>query len=187
MKLDNIFVGFTKDGKEHIFYKRYGYINDVSCTLYIDLETKEQFDISDVDTDSLVPVVQALNLEKSKMFKRKVVKAYKSDRKLLLDASGLFYGDLCRKNILEKQSFGHKRNGLVSYISKTVKEDALFAHVNDPYGRVQELKTSKLFFKKSDKYVLYSVLENRRVNYEHLDGLVQPKRKILEMDYKKEL
>lgn len=93
MKLNNIFAGCTKDGKERVFQKRYRECDGCSYTVYIDLRTNKEFTCLDIDMDSLVPYTKIIPNRKY-AFKRKVVKTFKADTKLLYHVDNLFVGNL---------------------------------------------------------------------------------------------
>ena len=95
MKLENVFAGCTKDGKERIFEKRYRECDGCSYTVYIDLRTNKEFTCLDIDMKSLVPYTIAIP-NKKYAFKRKIVKTFKSDSKLMYHVDNLFLGNLYR-------------------------------------------------------------------------------------------
>lgn len=93
MKLENVFAGCTKDGKERIFQKRYREHEGCTYTAYIDLRTNKEFTCLDINMDSLVPYTKIIPNRKY-VFKRKVVKTFKADTKLLYHVDNLFVGNL---------------------------------------------------------------------------------------------
>lgn len=95
MKLENVFAGCTKDGKERVFQKRYCEYDGFSYTGYIDLKTNEVFTSIDIDTESLVPYTKIFT-EKKYAFKRKIIKTFRSDVKLMYHVDNLFLGNLYR-------------------------------------------------------------------------------------------
>lgn len=95
MKLDNVYVGCTKDGKERVFQKKSCGCNRCSYTAYVDLKTNEEFLCFDIDMSSLVPYTKIFT-DKKYAFKRKVVKTYKRNMNLLYHVDNLFVGNIYR-------------------------------------------------------------------------------------------
>lgn len=95
MKLENVYVGCTKDGKERVFQKKFCDYDGCNYTAYIDLKTNEEFLCFDIDMDSLVPYTKVFN-NKKYAFKRKVIKTYKSNVKLFYHVDNLYIGNLYR-------------------------------------------------------------------------------------------
>ena len=180
MNLNNVFYGFTRDGKYRLFWKHfkkmYTSIDDVLVTVYYDLEEKCEFESSFVDTNTLKPITSLVGNVK-RMSKRKVKNAFKADANVLIDVKGVFYGDLLEK-ILPN-----------SVYRKTIdlKQDVLFARVSDPEGRSLEVKTGHLYPRAEHTLKGVCVRESRPIKTEHFDNVVAPKKKLLELDYRKEL
>lgn len=95
MKLENVYVGCTKDGKERIFQKKFCNYDGCNYTAYIDLKTNEKFLYFDIDIGSLVPYMKNFT-NKKYVFKRKVVKTYKSNMNLLYHVDNLYVGNVYR-------------------------------------------------------------------------------------------
>lgn len=145
MKLENVFAGCTKDGKERVFQKRYCEYDGCSYTGYIDLKTNEVFTSMDIDTESLVPYTKIFT-EKKYAFKRKVIKTYKSNVDLLYHVDNLFLGNLytvkwvCKSNISE---FDNPNNRLMDVGFK--EGNRLFVRLCDTEFR--DLRSGKLYKK----------------------------------------
>ena len=98
MKLENVFVGFTHDGKERLVYKKIiDYDIGRSMTIYLDLKTNEVFDCLNVDTTSLKQIKEVLNIKKDDIFKIKLVNLYDKDR------SDIIYDTVYNENIVKKK------------------------------------------------------------------------------------
>ena len=102
MKLDKVYVGFTNDGKDRCLYKTYGYYNNGVCyTKFIDLNSNESFDISEVDTNSLKSYSEVFPNCKKRERKRKVIHTYKCDRNQRVSIMDLVYADIYKRGILD--------------------------------------------------------------------------------------
>ena len=179
MNLGKVFTGYTLDGKEHLFYKKISYYgNGIKFVDFIDLETEEVFEMYRVDTTTLIPVTQSLNIERTRMAKRKVKKIYKADRSMLIDTKRAFYG-----NIVERNTWAPSRY----FFERTLRKNILFARMDDPEGRVMDLHKSYFYPKKEDSLNGLVAEEVKPINYQQFDKQMQPKRKVLEMDYRKAL
>lgn len=95
MKLDNVYVGCTNDGKERVFQKKFCNYDGCGNTVYIDLKTNEKFLCSEIDMGSLVHYTKIFT-NKKYSFKRKIVKTYKSNMNLLYHVDNLFVGNIYR-------------------------------------------------------------------------------------------
>lgn len=196
MKLNNVFYGFTKNGERKLLWKKYKTewtsLGAVSRFVYYDLENNEFIESMDVDVESLVPIVKMVG-QTERMRKRKVVKAYKADCNLLYDAAGVFYGDVVKKttkyDLRTTNGFfiGSAGTDLYDDILIPKLENVLFARINDSKGRVQAVYTGSLFpwvdrIKKG-----LAVKEDRPINRDKISETVVSKKKLLELDYRKEL
>jgi len=179
MYLNNVFYGFTLDGIDRLLWKKYKTVatsmGDVSRTIYYDLNSKEELETNFVDTSSLQPITRLVGNAKW-MSRKKVKSVYNADRNLLIDVTGAYYGDIIDKI---KTSVSIKR--------VTLKENVLFARISDPEGRSMEVKTGNLYPRSEKVYEGISVKEMRPIKTSQFDDVVAPKRKVLEMDYRKEL
>lgn len=175
MKLDNVYYGFTKDGKYGLFLKKYKTIytdlGDVSMTIYYDLEEKCELKCDVIDLDSLIPITNMVGYG-YKMSKRKVKEIYKANMDILIDVKGAYYGDIIVKT---------------SDSEKLVENNVLFARINDPLGRSLKLTTDGLYTKEEKVKSGICVKEVRPIKTDNFECVVEPKRKILELDYKKML
>lgn len=104
MKLKNVYIGYTKDGKERLLYKYYANYCDIDCSIYTDLRTKERFNSLDVLSDTLVPFKEMSNSKYA--FKRKVKSIYKNNKKLLYHVDNLFLGDICKVDWVDSVNEG---------------------------------------------------------------------------------
>lgn len=179
MYLNNVFYGFTKDGHDRLLWKKYKTVatsmGEVTMTIYYDLNSKEELDSSFVDASSLKPITNLVG--EVKWMRRKKVKAiYNADRNFLIDVTGAYYGVIIEKI---KTSFAIKKIEL--------RDNVLFARINDPEGRSMEVKTGNLYPRSEHIFEGLAVKENRPIKTGHFDDVVAPKRKLLELDYRKEL
>lgn len=148
MKLENVFAGCTKDGKERIFQRRYREYDGCSYTAYIDLRTNKEFTCLDIDIDSLVPYTKIVPNRKYD-FKRRIVKTFKSDTRLLYHVDNLFLGNLytvnwvCTENITE---FNKRNNRLMDIGFK--EGNRLFVKVCETEFR--DLRNGKLYKKQGE-------------------------------------
>ena len=98
MNLENVFVGFTHDGKEHLLYKRIiNYDIERSMTIFLDLETNEVFNYLDIDTSSLKPVRDVLCIKKDNLFRINLINIYEKDR------SDVIYDPVYDEHIVKKK------------------------------------------------------------------------------------
>lgn len=93
MKLKNVYLGKTKDGKERVFYKSYSEYCGVNCTVCTDLKSKEKFTFEDVDIDDLVPFSKILPNRK-RASRRKVVKVFKVESSSRIHPDNLYIGEI---------------------------------------------------------------------------------------------
>ena len=196
MRLDNVFYGFTKNGERKLLWKRYKTewtsMGDIVRSVFYDLEEKEYYETNDIDKKSLIPIVKIVG-DVSRMSRRKVKKAYQADCNLLYDAAGVFYGDVVKKttkyDLRTTNGFfiGSAGTDLYDDILIPKLENVLFARINDSKGRVQAVYTGSLFpwvdrIKKG-----LAVKEDRPINRDKISETVVSKKKLLELDYRKEL
>ena len=80
MKLDNVFIGYTRDGKRHLLYRKYREINDCSYSEYTDLDTKEVMTLFDLNINSLINIkeINPILLNKKYLLKRKIKIIYRN-------------------------------------------------------------------------------------------------------------
>jgi len=175
MKLENVFYGFTKDGKRRILLRKFKTemttLGDVSRTMYFDLEKKEYIEPSKVDENSLVSINRLVG-DYMRKSKRKVIKAYKADCNLLYDVTGAFFGNII-----------YKKRGMESLVMKNV----LFARVADSMCRVQRVKNGNLYPWSDRVLEGLCVQEICPIKREQFNDVVVTKKKLLEADYRKEL
>lgn len=196
MKLDNVFYGFTKDGKRKLLLKRFKKemtsLGDVERTIFYDLEENKYIESSDIDVESLRSVLSLVGPVK-RMTKRKVVKKFKEDNNVLYDIHGVFYGNLVNKltiyDLKTQNGYyaGTGRNDLYDNILVKEVENVLFARVDDPNGKVEPLKWKERYPWHYKVNSGVSVEEIRPINKEYFDTAVVPKKKLLELDYRKKL
>ena len=168
MKLNGVLVGFTKsDGEEHLLLRERNY--------YIDLLTKEVFKRNDIDINSLIPFKDIVDVKRDKLSKRKVVKLYKLDREKLISLFNLHYCDLILKSGNKSQVIS--RNKLLEkglYLSNSLIVD-----------RLKDLKSNILY--KLDCYVTNGVCVKIDRDVKIMEDTIFTKKKILEMNYRREL
>ncbi len=145
MKLKNIYVGTTKDGKHRVLEKRFRVHDGSSYTVYVDLKTKDEFTAIDIDTDTLIPFGQSVS-DKKHATKRKVIKAFKTDMKLKYHVDNLFICDKCKVDWTTSPYISR-------YYSKKpmsvepVGYNLLFVKIN---GEYKDLGTSKIYKAEGD-------------------------------------
>lgn len=93
------YIGFTKDGKERLFLKKYDDCRGTTYSYFQDLETNEIFYYGEIDGETLKPVDEILKNLKRKT-KRKVKKAYKIDRNELIKIDYLVASDIYENKML---------------------------------------------------------------------------------------
>ena len=188
MKLDKVYLGYTKNGDERLLYKTLGFLSvDSTYTVFVDLETGKRFDIGGVDTRTLIPFKEVFKFDKKHASKRKVVKTYAADRNQLIDLKKLCYVDIA------------------TYTTKSVTEDVegIVFDVNGTQLTRNEIKNNVLVIENEDNYQdfrtgkVYSGFNynNATDNSLCIDSIYMiereseplSKRKILKYDYRKEL
>lgn len=194
MRLENVFYGFTKDGKRRLLWKKfvveYTTLGDVGRTMYYDLEKKEYIEPNKVDKNSLVSINRLLGDYKRKS-KRKVIKAYKADCNLLYDVTGAFYGNIIFRTTAEKQLdnlFEDRANYKADdKVESTIAENVLFARIDDPECRVEKVENGVLYPWTDNINEGYCVKEVRPIKKGIYSKPVIKKKLLLEADYRKEL
>ena len=196
MRLNNVFYGFTKNGERKLLWKRFKTettsVGDVSRTIYYDLEENDYIEPSDIDIESLRSILSLVGPVK-RMARKKVVQAYKADNNVLYDVQGAFYGNLVRKTTiydLKTQNgyyAGGGRNDLYDDVLVKEVENILFARVDDPNGKVESLKSGQRYPWNDRVKSGVCVEEVRPINKKCFDTDVVTKKKLLELDYKREI
>ena len=180
MNLENVFYGFTKDGKPRLLWNKfrtiYTSIDAVSTVVYYDLEEKCEFNLSNVDTETLKPITDIVG-NKKWMRRKKVTMAYNADMNMLIDVKNAFYGDILNKRVINN----------VYIVSNNLKKDILFAQVESLKERFMDVKTRSLYPSSENVIKGKCVKKIRPIRTEQFDDVVAPKRKLLELDYRKEL
>jgi len=189
MRLKNVYVGFTKDGKERLLYKTTRYFDeiDVLCTVFIDLETNEVFRIDKVNENTLNPFKKVFN--KRFLNRKKVIKVYKDDRSKDVQLKSLYYADVYKKAI------GYIRKNTAPLVTtcivqKEVDKDVLVERVVLTKNNIMRiaynnLSTNELYEDEigCSGYEMPYVSDLKKVD----GNLTMPKKKVLELNYKKEL
>ena len=81
MKLDKVYIGFTKDGKEHLFYKKTKFYDfDRNMTIFYDLENDTKYTYAEIDTNTLLPFTSEFHINQNKCLKDRIIKYYKKSR-----------------------------------------------------------------------------------------------------------
>ena len=148
MRLENVVAGRTIDGKERIFEQKI--VQEAGCvyTIYIDLKTKEEFICFNVDMDSLIPYKELFPNRKY-LFKKKVVKTFKNDMKMLYHVDNLFIGNLYRVRWIyegKMSEFDKKNNRLMDI--NFIEGNRLFVKVCDT--EFKDLRTGKVYKKNGE-------------------------------------
>ena len=159
MNLGKIFLGSTKDGEDRLLYKTYEKYDNGFKRYYIDLKTKEKF--SEEYVYNLIPFDS--RCDKDRMTRRKVLKTYKSDERLILHTDNLFVGDIFQVD-----------------------------WINDDLNMSGNLKNSnKVFIKRNDEYEeiitkkIYKVLGNSELSMGDLCvSNLRNVENVLELDHK---
>lgn len=195
MFINRVFTGFTKDGKYRCLqlkYKKF-YVTDgyVNGNVYVDLETKEVFDYNQVDHSTLKPITNLVG-NKSNMARRKVVNAYQADADKMYSLNMLYYGDIV--SCLVQRGISETGGTISVGIKPNLEEsNVLFYKIED--DTYKSLRDEDVY----DTFKLLLTLYNKAL-YEDISQLyvdsirplksdekVLTKRKVLEMDYRKEL
>lgn len=192
MKLENVFYGFTKDGKRRLLWKKfvveYTTLGDIGRTMYFDLEKKEYIEPNKVDENSLVSINRLVG-DYNRKSKRKVIKAYKADCNLLYDVTGAFYGDIMFKTTAEKlldNLFEDRANYKADdKVESTIAENVLFARIADPKCRIERVENGVLYPWADRIKEGYCVKEIRPIKKDLFSKPVIKKKLLLEADYRK--
>ncbi len=177
MKLDNVFIGFTKDGKERILVKKYDeFTYGCSIPYYKDLKTRKKFSVNEVDENTLKPFSKIIKT-KEKASRKKIIKSYELDRSELIDIYKLVYTNIYITR-LENERTAYKliKGNILMRIDdnmilqfKSLDEDKMYAAYR--LGLIDE------------EYC--NILSHQP--YEDLEQLTEkrelPKKKLLEFDY----
>lgn len=108
MNLDKVFIGFTKDGKEHLFYKKIRFYEyDRIMTIFYDLENNEEYSYCDIDVVTLKPFCSEFDINKKSYFKKKVINMYKGNRESAIFKNENSLIPITKRKILEMD---YKRN-----------------------------------------------------------------------------
>lgn len=189
MKLENVVAGRTKDGKERIFQKRFLEHDGCSYTGYIDLKTNEVFTSMDIDMESLVPYTKIIP-NKKHAFKRKIIKTFRSDTKLMYHVDNLFLGNLYKVDWVyngNMPEFDKRNNRLMDVGFK--EGNRLFVRLCDTEFR--DLRTGKLYKKQGEDTlnigdICVSDLRNANEVLElSFDGTLVSKQYVLRKHYQK--
>ncbi len=177
MKLDNVFIGFTKDGKERVLIKKYNeFTYDCSIPYYKDLKTRKKFSINEVDESTLKPFSKIIKT-KEKGSRRKIIKSYELDRAELINIYNLVYTNIYITRL---------ENERTTY--KLIKENNLMKIDDNMILRFKTLDENKI-------YAAYrlGLIDEEYCNilnhqpYEDLEQITEkrelPKKKLLEFDY----
>ena len=178
--LEKVFVGFTKDGKERILYRRYGtYLNGVTFTEFIDLETGETFEYSKVDNLRTFKETIPVENNKKYMTRRKIVKSYKLDRDSMMSITDLVIADICKVN-----NMFDINNSIESSVS-LLEENVLMKKLNDLI--YEDIRDHKIYYNvtRFDSKIFSGTCVNNIRSIE-LDPIekIKPKKLILENAYK---
>ena len=173
MKLRKVFFGSTKDNKDRILYRLYEKCDNQYKKYYIDLKTYEKF--SEDYVYNLIPFNSRYGIEK--MTRRKVLKTYKSDERLILHIDNLFNGDIFEVDWINDDltMSGNFKSGNKVFIKR-----------NDEY---EEMVTKKIYKVLGDKELSMGdlcVSNLRNVeNVLELDYKIVSKDKVLRKKYLK--
>ena len=176
MKLGNLFVCFTKTGERCVICRVTKFNNKIANVYYYDIINDRVIPNKDIDFSTLVPF---RNYSKSKdndliISKKRVCKIFSKDNQIEYYSSNLAYYNIYR--VLE--------NGNL----KLIKENVLLRKYSNNFQEwyVDIVKNEVVSIKSYN----YDLLPDKVVYFVRnvsLDGCRIPKKKILEMDYKKEL
>lgn len=186
MKLKNVYIGCTKDGKTRVFYQGYDVCNGTSYTVYTDLKTNERFTIADLIMSTLVPFGNRVS-NRRHAFKKKVIKVYNSDMRIKYHVDNLYLADKCKVDWTSSPyiaSYYEENNKPMSV--SLCEGNSLFVKLNDTEYR--ELRTSKLYKAEGDSTLVVGdmcVNNIRKATDElYLSGVVN-KNLALRMHYEK--
>ena len=195
MRLNNVFYGFTKDGQRKLLWKRYKTeytsMGDVSRTIYYDLENNDFIEPNEVDESTLTTICNIIGTYKRKS-KRKVVEAYKADCNLTFDITGAFYGNIVEKttNYALKSANGYfigsAGTNLYDEVFLPIEENILFVKTGS-LVIIENIKNSKTYPWYGLTKSGFCVKRDRPINRDKIRETVVSKKKLLELDYKKEL
>ena len=181
MRLDNVYVGYLKgEEREHIFYRRYITLEDISFSEFIDLESGERYKTTEVE--DLKPFKEALNVPEKKQHstRRKVVESYKTDREQMLNIRRIFYANMYNHDYIVNEK------GRTTEIEGILKRNMLLMYDNGNAGWFIDLERNKTEFRRYGSMNIAGDTPIKTDAFE--DGLdFQPKKRILELHRKKEL
>ena len=191
MNLEKVFIGFTKDGEEHLFYR---IKKDIVCMdgdyyyIYLDLISGKNYNPCDVDKISLVSYSYILN--KKFKTKRKIIKNYKLDREQKIKIADLVLGNICKvRNNVEIASALKSSDIVCLNNEKLERKYHLFIPKNTKAGYVYiDLSTNKKYekyhFRLEDNDLFVDQI--RTVDFNFDEGVKEVSKKlILEKNYKK--
>ena len=190
MKLSNVFVGMVKDKntgeiKEKLLYKRVGYYDiDRAYTEFIDLDTFETFDSTEIDLESLIPFSKLYEFNKKRMRRKKVKRIYHVDRDKIYNLKDLVYGDIYSISKAKIKNFDFLTTTF-EVSGDLLEKDALLLRVNGFESRYVNFKANTNIdtdYLKDENNV--ALVDNVRPL--KTEGNVT-KRLIIEQDYNKRL
>lgn len=188
MRLENVFYGFTKDGKNRCLYKKYKVYETeygaVNGTIYVDLENKREIEISQVDEDTLQPINTLLKgIRKTR---RKIIKTYKKEMDISVNINHLFYGDIIYYFSPHIDCGYEDIDNVIKVISD---RNVLFRGTSN--GFAKDFKTGQDYFVINDEIKYVDVkkefVDNTRRIKKDFRSSEKTKRRVLELDYRKEL
>lgn len=125
MKLDKVYIGYTKDYKEHLLEDRGSY--------YLDLLTNNIIFRKDLLLGLLKPISVLDNKHRS-MLLSSLKRLYEKDRNMKIDTTKLFIGDVYQaKKINYEESFGEDILDMVTHTNfnfMVLKKDVLLYKIN---------------------------------------------------------
>ena len=178
MKLDNVFYGFTKNGERKLLLKKMKTVwtdmGDVARTVYYDLENKEYIESFDIDEHELIPITYFIEAKK-RLSRKKIIEVYLADCDMSFNIRKLFYGNIVKRHII------NNKNVL------KIRENVLLATVDEDRQIVSEVKTGYLYPSSYSVSHGVAIEEVKEINKDNIQSPVITKKKLLELDYKKEL
>lgn len=178
MKLDNVFYGFTKDGERKLLSRKmktaFTDLGDVARTVYYDLEKKEYIESYNIDEKELIPITYFIEAKK-RMSRKKIIEVYLADCDMSYNIRTIFYG-----NIINRQTINDK-------MVLKIRENVLLATVDEDRQIVSEVKTGYLYPSSYSVSHGAAIEEVKEINKDNIQSPVITKKKLLELDYKKEL
>lgn len=125
MKLDKIYIGYTKDYEEHLLEDRESY--------YLDLLTNNIIFRKDLLL-GLMKRVSDIDKDHNRRLLCSIKRLYKKDRSEIIDTTRLYIGDICQvTKIISQESFGENIIDLTmctKFTTTILKKDALLYKVN---------------------------------------------------------